>query len=478
MNKSVLLMKRVAFISVAILFGCQNHNNSVEEVYFTTGFKVGEVTDSSVVIWTRLCKNAKPVPVKHERKEPPFKSPVNFNDNMPVNEMDGAVEGAFGQVRIEIESSDFKRSTEWQWVSSYADYTLKKRISGLKPNTRYTVLLHGRKEEESPMAQLKGQFQTAPSPDDIVPVTFTSSSCQYFWDYDDPVRGFKIYDSMIKLNPLFHCQTGDFVYYDKPGPMANTVPLARHKWHANNAWPSLVNFYSRIPVYLQKDDHDMLSDDASPNIKPFGELSFQDGLSLWYEQAPLIGKPYRTFRWGKDLQIWVVEGREFRSDNRIPDSQEKTIWGDEQKQWFVNTVKASDATFKVLLSPTPVVGPDRAKGKNDNHANLAFKTEGKWLRQFLAEEKVYVINGDRHWQYVSVDDETGVMEFSQGPSSDSHAQGWKPGDKRPQHKFLRVNGGFLTVQVYRDETPVIRFTHYDVDGNIMHDEKIAKHASD
>ena len=111
---------------------------------------------------------------------------------------------------------------------------------------------------------------------------------------------------MLKLNPLFHCQSGDFVYYDKPGPMAYTIEKARHKWNAMNSWPSLLEFYTKTPLYVQKDDHNLLKDDAGPLSSPFGELSYEDGFSIWREQVPVIGKPYRTFRWGKDLQIWSV----------------------------------------------------------------------------------------------------------------------------------------------------------------------------
>ena len=280
---------------------------------------------------------------------------------------------------------------------------------------------------------------------------------------------------MLKLNPLFHCQTGDYVYYDKPGPMAYNLELARHKWHAINSWSSLVNFYNNTPLYLQKDDHDVLKDDAMPTSSPFGQLSFEDGLLIWNEQAPILEKSYRTFRWGKDLQIWMVEGRDYRSDNKAPDGDDKSIWGKEQIDWFKQTVEASDATFKILCSPTPVVGPDRAKGKIDNHSNVSFKTEGDWLRKYLSDKEMFVINGDRHWQYVSVDPVTGLMEFSQGPSSDSHAQGWDPNDKRPEHKFLRVEGGFLAVKIHREgNTPIINFIHYDVDGNIVNKETITR----
>ncbi len=85
---------------------------------------------------------------------------------------------------------------------------------------------------------------------------------------------------------------------------------------------------------------------------------------------------------------------------------------------------------------------------------------------------MYIVNGDRHWQYVSVDAETGLMEFGSGPVSDAHAQGWDEDDVRPEHKFLRLKGGFLGVKVEREGgAPTIAFTHYDVDGKAVHREK-------
>jgi len=443
-----------------------------DSVYFTTGFKIGGLTDSSAVFWTRLCADPEPLPAGHERKEPPMRHPLGFDEDMPVDQMDGAVRGAFGQVRISLVSGKDTISSGWEYVSGFHDHTWKRKISRLIPGTDYAVVLEGRYSQEGPVTRITGAFRTPPDPSEIRPVTFTSSSCQYFWDYDDPDRGFRIYDSMRKLEPDFHCQTGDYVYYDKPGPMATNVEKARHKWHANNAWPSVAEFYAVTPLYLQKDDHDMLKDDAFPGISPFGELTFPDGLKIWYEQVPVEGLPYGTFRWGKDLQIWVVEGREYRSDNRQPDGESKSIWGQAQREWFTETASRSDATFRILVSPTPVVGPDRDQGKYDNHANEAYSNEGTWLRKFLAENGFYVINGDRHWQYVSVDEETGLMEFSQGASSDSHAQGWSQEDFRPQHRFLRVQGGFLVVNVFREEgIPCIEFIHYDVNGREVHRER-------
>lgn len=465
----MLLKKGMLLLCLLVSLNTLAQNG--EQVYFTTGLKVGEVTDSSAIILTRLCASEAPVPVYHARKPTTFRSPLDFDNDMPIHEMDGAVEGSEGEVKIFLSSADTTIGSAWITVSEDKDYTIKQQFTGLKPGTPYQVKILGRKGKGGTETTIEGRFQTVPAIDEAASATFTASSCQYFWSFDDSVRGFKIYDSMAGLNPDFHFQTGDYIYYDKPGPMAYNVALARHKWHAMNAWPSLVDFYKSTASYQLKDDHDLLDNDATPASPPFGELTFADGLDIWYEQVPVLKKPYRTIRWGKDLQIWLVEGREYRSDNALPDGKDKTIWGADQMAWFKQTVAASEATFKILVSATPLVGPDREKGKTDNHANKSFETEGEWLRAYLSDHNFHVINGDRHWQYVSKDLGNGLLEFSSGPSSNSHAQGWDPDDVKPEHQFLRVKGGFLQVKVFReDNVPTIKFLHHDVEGHIVNEE--------
>lgn len=461
----------ILFILFTNISFAQSKENAA--VHFTTGFKIGEITDHSAVILTRLCKYDKANPIVHKQKGAPMRTPINFDDSMPVIDMDGAVEGTFGEVKIELFSKTDTISSSWNYVSPYKDFTYKTSFTTLDPYTTYEVLLSGRKNKTSPITTIKGHFRTVPEREQIVPVRFTSSTCQYFWDYDDPERGFKVYDKMLTMEPDFHCQTGDYVYYDKLGPMATSVAKARHKWNAINAWPSLVDFYAKTPLFIQKDDHDVTKDDATPFSKPFGELTWEDGLAIWYEQTPTLeNKPYQSLRYGKDLEIWIVEGRMFRNSDNVEDP-ESSIWGKAQKSWFVKSVAASDATFKILMSPTPVVGPDR-ENKKDNHANTTYTAEGDWLKSFIAaQEHMFIVNGDRHWQYVSKDLKTGVLEFSQGPSSDAHAQGWDQEDLRPEHEFLRVKGGFLAVQVDRENNiPRITFTHYNVDGTSVNSKTI------
>ncbi|GHB73391.1 alkaline phosphatase D family protein [Persicitalea jodogahamensis] len=451
----------------------ENNGNSKDEVFFTTGFKTAEVTPNSAILWTRLCQQAVPNPVKHARLEKVFRHPVDFDETMPVAQMDGAVAGSGGWVRVLLKDKASTLRSGWHKAEASEDFTVKIPFKNLKPATEYQMVWEAKASEKGAVFTQSGTFTTAPDEETERPIQLVTSTCQYFWSHDDAERGFKTYDSMARMNPDFFLQTGDYVYYDKPGPLAKTLEKARHKWHAMDSWPALRDFYQKTPAYLLKDDHDLLDDDSGPTSPAYGNLTFADGLKVWHENVPLADKPYRTFRWGKDLQIWLAEGREFRSPNKSADNPGKTIWGEEQKKWFQETVEASDATFKILFSPTPIVGPDREK-KTDNHANDAFRTEGDWLRKYLtAQKNMYVVNGDRHWQYVSVDDETGLMEFGSGPVSDAHVQGWDEGDVRPEHRYLSLIGGFLGVKIMRENgSPIITFTHYNVDGQAVHHEKL------
>ncbi|WKN42237.1 alkaline phosphatase D family protein [Tunicatimonas pelagia] len=465
-------MKQLFYIYFTSLLAVASFQLSyAQEVYFTNGFRISELTSTDAIVWTRLCGQKKPNPVVHQRKPKVFRHPINFDENMPVDEMDGAVRGADGYVRVIVESDQSSETSEWLVAEAKEDHTVHIPLEGLTPDTQYTIKLEGKAQQsDENIATISGIFRTPPADTVAAPVSFTSSTCQYFWSYDDSVAGFKTYLSMAELAPDFFVQTGDYVYYDKPGPSATNPEKARHKWHAINGWPSLVNFFRETPTYFIKDDHDLLSDDSHAQTSDYGELSYAEGLVIWEENVPMKELPYRTVRWGKDLQVWLLEGREYRSANQAPDGEGKTILGQQQKHWLTQTLSESDATFKVVISATPVVGPDR-KNKTDNHSNASFQTEGEWLRNLLSQhENTYVINGDRHWQYVSQDSVTQLMEFGSGPVSDSHVQGWKSG-KQPQHRYLNLIGGFLGVEVKREEgQPQLTFTHYDVNGEARNTE--------
>ena len=120
--------------------------------------------------------------------------------------------------------------------------------------------------------------------------------------------------------------------------------------------------------------------------------SHELGKAIFLEQLPIIApgdrkaKPYRTHRVSKHLQIWLTEGRDYRSPNQMPDGPDKTLWGAEQFEWLKGTLLASKATFKILISPTPLVGPDGNEGAGDldNHTN-GYRHERKLFFDWLIE---------------------------------------------------------------------------------------------
>ena len=464
------------------LTACGQGITYLEESRQATGVKVGEVTSSSAVIWTRVTESAE----RRADGDPARGRPEKTGAGETIVQIDprtlqGSAPGAAGLVQLRHANNvNFMDpvSTGWIEVGLESDFTHHFRLDGLEPSTVYyfdvqTADPGGAVRHKA----VNGRFETAPPPGEYTTVLFTAVTGQANRDHDAP-DGFRIYKSMLDLAPKFIVPTGDTVYYDSDAPLVTSIDLARFHWHRMYSFPSLVRFHLTVPGYWEKDDHDSYHNDNWPGMSReyMGTFSWEQGLQVYAEQVPMSGLPYRTFRWGQGLQVWIVEGRDFRSPNTIEDGPDKTIWGAEQKQWLKDSLLESDADWKVLVSPTPIVGPDRTN-KADNHANAAFRHEGDEMRAWFAEnlpENFFVVCGDRHWQYHSVHPGTGVQEFSSGPATDEHAGG-SPGEDKEYHRFHRELGGFVSVMTEKvyDESRIL-FRLHNVDGGVEYDWSRAK----
>jgi len=488
-----LIMKLSECYLFFLLLICFSCSKKTEGPFFGNGFHNGWADQHSVVLWTRLTKTPEmnregplflvPAAEEHRRLDKMANPDSIFKAQIPeyykLEQMEGACPGMNGEVKLvyyPLWHDDQKVIKEWQQVDEKKNFTLQWRLTGLIPDTKYVVTLYarriGRKEITDSIA---GAFRTPPPADSVRNINFCIVTCHDYPRRDDPVNGHKIYRSMLNPFPDFFVHTGDVEYYDKPGPFALTEELMRFKWDRIFALPYQRDFYRQVTTYFMKDDHDVLRDDAYPGMK-YGTVTWERGLEIFdKEQFPSNDLPYKTIRWGKDLQIWLMEGRNYRSKNSDPDGPGKTIWGKEQKEWLFRTLKESNATFKLVISPGPILGPDRAK-KNDNYSNNGFRYEGDEIRNYLKQfDNVFICNGDRHWQYVTNIPGTTLWEFGTGAGSDSHAEGWNQNDFRPEHRFLRVKGGYLRGSVYRENTEVfIKFQHCDVGGNVVHEEKFSR----
>ena len=151
----------------------------------------------------------------------------------------------------------------------------------------------------------------------------------------------------------------------------------------------------------------------------------------------------------------------------------------------MRSLLASDATFKIIISPTAMVGPDDGN-KRDNHTNIdGFRREGDtffdWIKtnEFLTKG-LYFVCGDRHWQYHSVHP-SGFEEFSCGALVDANARlGVGPGNEggtdpegliRQPYTSAEPSGGFLQVVVEpgdEAQSATLRFNFYDEQGKLLY----------
>ena len=470
-------------------------------VYFASGCRVGEVSHNSAIIWTRLTAEAErrwhgvvPSPLTSRPRE------ISESPNIPATAWEGAVPGAPGQIRMHVSENPVFAAdavtTPWRAVDSSADFSAQFTVEGLQPGRRYYYIAEGRTGEGAPSARSDvGTFRTAPKADEWADLWFAVATCQMYYQRDER-DGFRIYRTMANLPPIypgypdFIVETGDNVYYDRDNPRAKTPDLCRLHWQRMFSLPLLRDFLRQVPAYWQKDDHDSFFDDSYPGLDApwISPLTYEQAAQIFREQAPVGEKLFRTFRWGKGVQIWLPEGRDFRSPDESPDGPDKTLWGAEQKAWLKESLLASDATFKILVSQTPIVGPD-SRDQADNLADAGFFTEGNEFRSWVRDHRerglrnFYVIAGDRHFQYASTDPKSGIREFACGPTSDAMVlEG--PGYNHNFHSFYRHGGGFVSVAfrkgsqktlvhpqriVVEDGVPLLIIRIHDVDGKVLHE---------
>ncbi len=482
-------MKQLFYFSILFIlsFSCKTEKETYGP-FFGNGFHNGWADQNSIVLWTRLTQNPEgnsegtkfliPTAAEHRKLDrqanPDSIYKAQIPEGLTLDDMIGACPGTSGEVKLSyfpLTDSEDKTETDWIAVDENKNYTTQWKLENLKADTKYVVEIEARKDSQSKISdKVEGAFRTPPAANAEEEIEFCIVTCHDYWR-KDTTDGHKIYDAMLKMFPDFYVHTGDIEYYDKPEPYALTEEIMRFQWDRLFALPLQRKFWNQVTTYFMKDDHDALTNDAWPGMT-YGTVSWDRGLEIFdKEQFPSNDKPYKTVRWGKDLQIWITEGRNYRSKNTDPDGPEKTIWGKEQKEWLFKTMKESDATFKLLISPDPILGPDR-ENKHDNYSNSNFKYEGDEIRNFLNQfDNVFICNGDRHWQYVTHFEGTNLWEFSCGAGSDVHAGGWPQEDVRPEHRFLRVKGGFLRGEVKRiNGTHSLTFQHFDVDGNVVHEE--------
>ncbi len=457
------------------------------------GQMAGRVTENSVILQSRLTKGNKLI----------------------KGDLPGAAGVAYFQISTKKDFSNSFR-TEWTNACPDNDYIIKRKVAGLTPKTRYYYRLVYGPEQENTRTAKTCTFKTLGGAEKVSLAIVTGMNYFFFqegkyrkgggYKGSDKHLGYPALASILKLKPDFFIGTGDTVYFDHPekkydrytglawSDRAKTETEMRRKYHEQFIQPRFSDLFAKVPTYWEVDDHEYRYNDCDNTSDK--EPSFQLGKKNYREQLPVVDPAnpdaltYGTFRINRLLQIWIIEGRQYRSPNKMKDGPGKSIWGKEQKAWLKKTLLASDATVKILVLPTPLVGPD-GKVKKDNHTNIGgFRHEAneffQWLKDNSFDKKnFYICCGDRHWQYHAVHP-SGFEEFSCGSIVEENSRlGVKAGDPEstdPEGKIkqpycvlepIKPYPGFLIVSVIPDDSKrsvIAEFSFYDENGNLRYSE--------
>ncbi len=497
MNKIICLRSLLPLVVV-----CWTCEMPVENpLYFGQGVMVGEVTSSSAIFQTRLTKT----------------------DSLQYGEL----QGQQGFVKWKWwPKSDVSEGKESRWMEAIfeTDYIVKHPVQNLIANTNYSYEVTAATDTTHQAVRANGTFRTNPGLEqrDSVSFVVVTGMNYYFYHYGnydksaayqgaDKQAGFPALKTIVEKKPDYFIGTGDNVYFDHPAKKNYQRALAdgkdplpglfggqevrdedgmRRKYHVQFSQPRFRRLFSQVATYWEKDDHDYRVNDGDP-FSDF-PISHELGIKNFREQLPVVdlndktAKKYRTHRMSKDVQLWFLEGRDYRDANNAIDGPEKSLWGIEQRNWLNNSLLSSDAKYKLIISPTPMVGPDDAY-KKDNHVNpLGFRTEGEAFFQWLGEnefstDELFIICGDRHWQYHAVHP-SGYQEFSCGALVDANSRaGRLAGDPKSTDPDAQIEqlyvqgtkesatGGFLEVKIgVSDTSSFLNFNFYDELGALQY----------
>jgi alkaline phosphatase D len=257
------------------------------------------------------------------------------------------------ELRLRLEPSAAPGATVDALVTDEEGYAAAV-LRGLTPGRRHRYRLEGGD------GTLSGEFVTAPAAEEPAPVRLTWSGDLGARGYCRRPGGWPVFDAIADRAPDVFVFAGDTIYADHrcergalPGARfeARTLEDFRAKHLYNRADPSVQRLFRRTSVAAIWDDHDVRNNFAG-RAEPLASVGGRAFLDLWpiRRSARDPTRLYRRLRWGRLLEIFVLDARRYRSENWRPDRPGKTMLGPAQRQWLVEGLAGSSATWKVVVS--------------------------------------------------------------------------------------------------------------------------------
>lgn len=344
--------------------------------------------------------------------------------------------------------------TESIMTTAEADYTLIIPLEGLSPATRYRYhVLVGSVDRTvrrlSASLAAMGEFTTLPDEKTSAAVTFA-------WSGDlggqgrcrQGVGGYPIFDVIHRQRIDFFLFLGDTIYSDNPCPSppnepgadfkATTLQTYRTRHRYQRGAEALRRFLKAVPVYVIWDDHEVRNNFSGPfdEQMPAGRQALREYWPI-ASSAHDPDRLYRRVRYGADLELFILDARQYRSRNADPDGPAKTMLGATQLTWLLDGLRASTATWKVIATSVPlsipkggdvnVPGYDGWAGGPDG---TGFERERRMMVDTILSHKlknVVFLAGDVHFAQANAydPDRDGVIDFHEyiaGPLSARHGK--------------------------------------------------------
>jgi alkaline phosphatase D len=329
-------------------------------------------------------------------------------------------------------------------------------LAGLAPGTAYQYVV----ELEHGSVVGPYRFRTAPAPDADAALHFVwSADVDLSSEFESP-----IFASMSDSGADFFVSLGDWPYADNP-PAAYTVEEYRDRHRRVRAADKVQDMLRALPVYAIYDDHEARNNwDGRFRVEEAERIA--NAVTAWDEWFPLQAtrsgesRHYRAWRWGRHAELFMLDTRCCRSANKDLDGPAKTMLGAEQKQWLVEALRASQATFKIVFTSVALIG-------NSPDDWSAFVYERDQLLGELAAAGIsglMALTGDGHIFSATVLPAWGLREFMAGPLA-RHPRDLDPPDPTILAQYKGFNYGEVRVILDPPGPPTLEIVCRDAQGN-------------
>jgi alkaline phosphatase D len=319
-----------------------------------------------------------------------------------------------GELEVELDGGGRLRRFTAS-LHEQTDFTARIPLRGLQPDISYRLSVRLPSASEA-LPAVNARFRTAPAPDAEAPLRLVfggdlggQNVCR------DADAGYSIFRTIQELEPSVFLSLGDMIYADGvckergrygnlqvPGGFGIATDLEgfRAHWRYNRSDPWLTSLLERTPYVAVWDDHEIVND-ASPhtdtrdtpvrerasNLLPAARRAFLEWNPV-LEDVGSFAPLYRSQRWGRHLELFVLDTRSHRDSNSAPDDAAlpKTLLGVKQRRWLVDGLIASDATWKVVVTSVPLsipTGSNRERihdGWADGEPLSAAEPGAEWAR--------------------------------------------------------------------------------------------------